>query len=95
MRPNGHCTEAWSNVDAVCRKILATRPIEDSAATGDALQVDCVYLALMKIEPEWRSKFGKANLVERRMKQVSAKSAEELELIRAISTDDAHWIEGC
>jgi len=53
-----------------------------------------VYLALMKVGREKRYKIGKANLVEQRARQVGVNLPEELELIHAISTDDAYGIEG-
>lgn len=46
----------------------------------------------MKVGCEKRYKIGKADLVERRTRQVGVKLPEDLELIHAISTDDAYGI---
>jgi hypothetical protein len=43
----------------------------------------------MKVGREKRYKIGKANIVEQRTRQVAVSLPEDLELIHAISTDDA------
>jgi hypothetical protein len=47
----------------------------------------------MKVGKEKRYKIGKADLVGRRTKQVAVNLPEDLELVHAISTDDAYGIE--
>lgn len=66
----------------------------DVESEGDDLETGYVYLALMKVGREKRYKIGKANLVGQRTRQVAVNLSEELELIHAISTDDAYGIEG-
>jgi hypothetical protein len=83
------------DVMQICQTILSAAP--DSAAEivsndGD-LVTGYVYLALMKVGREKRFKIGKANLVEQRARQVGVNLPEDLELIHAISTDDAYGIE--
>jgi Meiotically up-regulated gene 113 len=52
-----------------------------------------VYLGLLKLGREKRYKIGKAVLVERRKDQISIQLHEDLELVHAITTDDAYGIE--
>jgi hypothetical protein len=89
-------TADWSDVEGICREIEPAQPSEDSDAAqdGNILETGYVYLALMTVGREKRFKIGKANLVEQRAKQVAVNLPEELELIHAISTDDAYGIEG-
>lgn len=88
-------TAEWSDVAALCTEIQAAFPDHeaDASASGDGLETGYVYLALMRVGREKRFKIGKANLVEQRTKQVAMNLPEELELIHAISTDDAYGIE--
>jgi hypothetical protein len=85
----------WSDVAALCREIEVTQSSEiaDTAPSDDGLEIGYVYLALMRVGREKRFKIGKANLVEQRTKQVAVNLPEDLELIHAISTDDAYGIE--
>jgi D-alanyl-D-alanine dipeptidase len=62
----------------------------DSTATTKA---GYVYLGLLKLGREKRYKIGKAVLVERRRNQISLQLPEDLDLVHAISTDDAYGIE--
>jgi hypothetical protein len=66
---------------------------ELSADTAVSTKEGYVYLGLLKIGKEKRYKIGKAVLVERRTDQISLQFPEDLELIHAISTDDAYGIE--
>jgi len=67
---------------------------DDVAESGDdEFVTGYVYLALMKVGRGKRYKIGKANLVEQRTRQVAVNLPEDLELIHAISTDDADGIE--
>lgn len=47
----------------------------------------------MRVGRERRYKIGKANIVEQRARQISVTLPEELELVHAITTDDAYGIE--
>lgn len=84
-------TDGWSDVGAICERIAVSVP--EPETVDDQLEDGYVYLALMKIGREKRYKIGKANIVERRTKQVGVQLPEELELVHAISTDDAYGIE--
>lgn len=85
----------WSAVASICRPLAADTSNPPPAKSAvDELETGYVYLALMKIGREKRYKIGKANLVEQRTRQVAVNLPEELELIHAISTDDAYGIEG-
>lgn len=85
----------YADVIPICRLILASAPEEPAEAANDADEfvTGYVYLALMKVGREKRYKIGKANLVEQRARQVGVNLPEDLELIHAISTDDAYGIE--
>jgi hypothetical protein len=50
-------------------------------------------MGLLKLGREKRYKIGKAVLVERRAGQISLQLPEDLELVHAITTDDAYGIE--
>ncbi len=52
-----------------------------------------VYMGVMRLGRERRYKIGKAVLVERRRDQISLQLPAELELVHAITTDDAYGIE--
>ena len=82
----------FAAVVALCAP-LATETAEEMAESEDEFETGYVYLALMKIGREKRYKIGKANLVERRTRQVAVNLPEDLELVHAISTDDAYGIE--
>jgi hypothetical protein len=86
-------TDGWSDVAASCRSIptTATGPREPESDAG--LETGYVYLALMKVGREKRYKIGKADIVERRARQIAVRLPEDLELLHAISTDDAYGIE--
>jgi hypothetical protein len=64
-------------------------PVDITAAT----KAGYVYLGLLKLGREKRYKIGKAVLVERRRDQISLQLPEDLDLVHAISTDDAYGIE--
>jgi hypothetical protein len=64
-------------------------PVDTSAAT----KAGYVYLGLLKLGREKRYKIGKAVLVERRRDQISLQLPEDLDLVHAISTEDAYGIE--
>jgi hypothetical protein len=89
-------TEGYADVIPICRSILVTAPEPAAVASADDADefvTGYVYLALMKVGREKRYKIGKANLVEQRTRQVAVNLPEDLELIHAISTDDAYGIE--
>jgi hypothetical protein len=77
----------WASGSQVDRR----EPLNQSDQPRGRLRL---YLALMKVGRERRYKIGKANLVDQRTRQVAVNLPEELELIHAISTDDAYGIEG-
>jgi Meiotically up-regulated gene 113 len=88
-------SDGWSDVAAICQGIAASAADSlEAEPQGDDLETGYVYLALMRVGRERRYKIGKANLVEQRTRQVAVNLPEELELIHAISTDDAYGIEG-
>ena len=90
-------TSGFEDVAQLCQPIIESGRLisdaDDGAITGDDLEDGYVYLALMKVGREKRYKIGKANIVERRTRQVGVQLPEDLELIHAISTDDAYGIE--
>lgn len=90
-----YCEANPSNVDvaAICAPLVKNISTPDSAADEDNFENGYVYLALMKVGRERRYKIGKANLVEQRARQVAVNLPEDLELIHAISTDDAYGME--
>lgn len=63
------------------------------AAATTTTKQGYVYLGLLKLGREKRYKIGKAVLVERRRDQISLQLPEDLDLVHAISTDDAYGIE--
>jgi Meiotically Up-regulated Gene 113 (MUG113) protein len=81
------------DVASICAP-LVTAPTNATADKLEEFETGYVYLALMKVGREKRYKIGKANLVEQRTRQVAVNLPEDLELIHAISTDDAYGIEG-
>lgn len=85
-------SKEWSDVADLCAQMTSATP--ETAHTAEVgVQTGYVYLALMKVGREKRYKIGKANLVEQRTRQVAVNLPEDLELIHAISTDDAYGIE--
>lgn len=80
------------DVAAICSPLVKNETAEPRSDDGD-FETGYVYLALMKVGREKRFKIGKANLVEQRTRQVAVTLPEDLELIHAISTDDAYGIE--
>lgn len=81
-------------VVALCIPLTTTDAAEQIAESeDDEFETGYVYLALMKVGREKRYKIGKANLVEQRARQIGPHLPEDLELIHAISTDDAYGIE--
>jgi hypothetical protein len=80
------------DVAKICAPLIRAEPT--GIVTEDVFEVGYVYLALMKVGREKRYKIGKANLVDQRTRQVAVNLPEDLELIHAISTDDAYGIEG-
>jgi hypothetical protein len=90
-----YCGDNPGNEDvaAICTPLVSSTHSEP-ASEGDDFETGYVYLALMKLGREKRYKIGKANLVDQRTRQVAVHLPEELELVHAISTDDAYGIEG-
>jgi Meiotically up-regulated gene 113 len=78
-------------VVALCVPLIPTDAAEET--DNEEFETGYVYLALMKVGREKRYKIGKANLVEQRARQVAVNLPEDIELIHAISTDDAYGIE--
>jgi hypothetical protein len=87
------CTDGWSDVAAICRAITTTETEPRERASDASLETGYVYLALMKVGREKGYKIGKADIVERRTRQIAVQLPEDLELMHAISTDDAYGIE--
>jgi hypothetical protein len=87
-------TDGWSDVAVICLAIAVSMPEEPQPEVdAGGLEVGYVYLALMKVGREQRFKIGKADIVGRRTKQIAVQLPEDLELVHAISTDDAYGIE--
>jgi Meiotically up-regulated gene 113 len=86
-------TEGWSDVAAICRIMAAAAPETRESESGEDFETGYVYLALMKVGREKRYKIGKADIVGRRTQQIAVQLPEDLDLIHAISTDDAYGIE--
>lgn len=80
------------HVIVLCEPVAAGAKNSDVSESTD-FEVGYVYLALMKVGREKRFKIGKADIVGRRTKQIAVQLPEDLELIHAISTDDAYGIE--
>jgi len=91
----GFCerTEGWSDVAAICRTVTTIPSELRESDSKEDFESGYVYLALMKVGREKRYKIGKADIVERRTRQIAVRLPEDLELIHAISTDDAYGIE--
>jgi hypothetical protein len=66
---------------------------DSAGAEADSLVDGFVYMGLLKLGREKRYKIGKTNLVARRTDQISVQLPEDLELVHAITTDDATGIE--
>jgi hypothetical protein len=94
QRVAAYCATNAGNDDvaAMCAPYVALAATV-SEADADEFETGYVYLALMKVGREKRYKIGKANLVEQRARQVGVNLPEDLELVHAISTDDAYGIE--
>lgn len=75
------------------RKEISGVHESDQPTSDQSFETGYVYLALMKVGREKRYKVGKADIVGRRTKQIAVHLPEELELVHAISTDDAYGIE--
>lgn len=82
------------DVAAICSAATAGETLGVSDSDNEELEVGYVYLALMKVGREKRYKIGKADIVGRRTRQIAVELPEDLELVHAISTDDAYGIEG-
>jgi hypothetical protein len=82
------------DVAAICTPLLRADSAVDADDDNDGVETGYVYLALMKVGREKRYKIGKADIVGARTRQIAVSLPEELELIHAISTDDAYGIEG-
>jgi hypothetical protein len=89
----------YADMIALCAPIAeqqqARQPQSDGSPvdTFAATKAGYVYLGLLKLGREKRYKIGKAVLVERRRDQISLQLPEDLDLVHAISTDDAYGIE--
>jgi hypothetical protein len=83
----------FEDVVAICSSIAEMSAGSADQVDADELEVGYVYLALMKVGREKRFKIGKADVVGRRTRQIAVELPEELELLHAISTDDAYGIE--
>jgi hypothetical protein len=87
-------TTGYEDIAAILDVAPEVESAADDATNADAeLETGYVYLALMKVGREKRYKVGKADIVERRKKQIGPHLPEELELVHTISTDDAYGIE--
>lgn len=85
-------TDTLSDVAAICQSLTPDAP--RLAALEDAgVDEGFVYLALMRVGREKRYKIGKANIVERRARQIAPTLPEDIELVHYIRTDDAYGIE--
>lgn len=88
----------YEDVAALCGPVAAKPKPEKSADASPTISAEStkegyVYLGLLKLGREKRYKIGKAVLVERRRDQISLQLPEDLELVHAITTDDAYGIE--
>src|ERR1039458_7994979 len=92
----------YEDVAALCAPVVARLAgIRESDDPVDGITTDSaastkegyVYMGLLKLGREKRYKIGKAVLVERRAGQISLQLPEDLELVHAITTDDAYGIE--
>jgi hypothetical protein len=88
-------TEGFSDVAAICRTVRPVQAAQPALELKDVdkFEIGYVYLALMKVGREKRYKIGKADVVGRRTRQIAVQLPEDLELVHAISTDDAYGIE--
>jgi hypothetical protein len=82
----------YNDVAAICGSLVRAEPAPRVSSDGE-FETGYVYLALLKIGREKRYKIGKADIVGRRTRQIAVQLPEDLELIHAISTDDAYGIE--
>ena len=91
-----YCTRhgGYEDVESLCSQFTVNVDSDDQRENDEKeLEVGYVYLALMKVGREKRFKIGKADIVERRTRQIQVQLPEELELIHVISKDDAYGIE--
>lgn len=86
--------DGWADVATICQHIaVSVTAFSEPESDSDELEIGYVYLALMRVGREKRYKIGKADIVGRRTRQIAVDLPEDLELIHAISTDDAYGIE--
>jgi hypothetical protein len=94
--------DGYEDVIALCVPVTAQpaehqRPADTGGEVGTgsttSTKAGYVYIGLLKLGREKRYKIGKAVLVERRTDQISLQLPEDLELVHAITTDDAYGIE--
>lgn len=85
-------TDTLSDVAAICQS-LAPDATPLAASEDAGVDEGFIYLALMRVGREKRYKIGKANIVERRARQIAPTLPEDLELVHYIRTDDAYGIE--
>ncbi|HWX26961.1 MAG TPA: GIY-YIG nuclease family protein [Steroidobacteraceae bacterium] len=88
----------YEDIVALCEPLAQYRQPQEPESDGSpvnspATKEGYVYLALLKLGREKRYKIGKAVLIERRRDQISLQLPEDLDLVHAISTDDAFGIE--
>jgi hypothetical protein len=88
----------YEDIVALCTNLAAgqqPRESEDNEKSEDAATTKegYVYMGLLKLGREKRYKIGKSVFVKRRTDQISLQLPEDLELVHAIRTDDAHGIE--
>ena len=88
----------YEDVAALCEPVAEKHKLRKSDDASPTTSVEStkegyVYLGLLKLGHEKRYKIGKAVLVERRRDQISLQLPEDLELVHAITTDDAYGIE--
>jgi hypothetical protein len=88
----------YEDIVALCAPIVEqqSQEPERDASPGDAAAATkegYVYMGLLKLGRERRYKIGNAVLVGRRTDQISLQLPEDLELVHAITTDDAFGIE--
>ena len=89
------------DVATLCSAVAVQSQRQQSENSADGLPADSVistkegyvYMGLLKLGREQGYKIGKTVLVERRKDQISLQLPEDLELVHAITTDDAYGIE--
>jgi hypothetical protein len=85
----------YDDVITLCPPIPPQEPERDGSPAHPtaATKEGYVYLGVLQLGREKRYKIGKAILVERRRDQISLQLPEDLNLVHAISTNDAYGIE--